>query len=129
HRGHHHLRTVELGELGPATMDPRILRTLADDYPEWAVARTFNVATPAVGTDWSFTVPGESILGVFSIVATLATSAAVANRVPTLRVTDGSATFWRVGAGAAITATLTTVVSWLPELGYRDTALAGASMV
>lgn len=106
-----------------------LLREIADDWPAAAILRTVNVPNPNVGTDWTTTVPGESVWGVLSIVGTLTTSAAVANRVPTLRVTDGTATQFRIGSPVALTASLATVVSWLPELGYSSTAIAGASVV
>lgn len=103
-------------------MDPRVLRTIADDWPESAVVRTFTVANPGVGTDWKFTVPGESVLAIFSVTATLTASAVVANRAPIAFTTDGNAILFRVGPGAAVTASQTVIFSWLPELGYRDTA-------
>lgn len=46
--------------------------------------RQLNVAQPAVGTDWAFINPGETILRVVSLVARLATDANVANRTVTL---------------------------------------------
>lgn len=103
-------------------MDPRVVQVLADDWPETAILRTFTVANPAVATDWTFTVPGESVLGVFTISARLVTDGNAANRIPVLRVTDGATALFRVGVGAALTATTTTDLSWLPEIGYRDTA-------
>lgn len=105
-----------------------LLREIADDWPAAAVARTFPVAQPNVGTDWTVTVPGESVWGVVSIAATLVTSAVAASRVPTLRVTDGVSTLMRFGCPVNITTGLTTLVSWVAELGYASSAINGATV-
>jgi len=46
--------------------------------------RQLNVVQPAVGTDWVFINPGETVLRVVSLVARLTTDANVANRTVTL---------------------------------------------
>lgn len=48
------------------------------------------VAQPAVGTEFTLTAPGGEYWRVVSLRFTLVTSAAVANRTPRLRVSDGT---------------------------------------
>ena len=104
-------------------MDTRVLKLLADDWPEAAVVRSFTPPNPAAGADFTVTVPGEACWAVFSITATLTTSVAVANRVPVFRITDGTNTLQRYPSPANITASLTTLISLLPELGYTSSAI------
>lgn len=106
-------------------MDAKLLRWLAEDWPAPAVYRTVRPADPAVATDWTITAPGESTWVVVGITATLVTDANVANRHPDLTLTDGSTTLWRLPAGAVITAGITTIISWLPMLGYASPAILG----
>jgi hypothetical protein len=109
-------------------LDLKLIRLLGEDWPAPVVLRVLPVAQPAAGADFSFAVPGESSWGLVAVSATLVTSAAVANRVPVLRFTDGSNVYFRKPALAAITATLTTQVSWVPELGSDQTALSGGAL-
>lgn len=106
-------------------MDTRLLRAIAEDWPAPVVYRSVSVLAPAVATDWVATVPGESVWGIVGIVATLVCDANVANRHPDLTVTDGTAALYRVTAPFAITANATAVLSWVPGLGYANTALLG----
>jgi hypothetical protein len=55
--------------------------------------RTRKIANPAAGADWTFKAPGGFYWRITSIVARLVTSAAVANRVLTLRAGDQT-NFW-----------------------------------
>jgi hypothetical protein len=109
-------------------VDAKLLRWFGEDWPAPVVQRVVPIASPAAGADFTITTPGESTWSVLSIAATLTTSAVVANRVPVLRMTDGSSVLWRVPALVAVTASLTTQVSWVAELGYQQAALSGGAL-
>lgn len=109
-------------------MDTKLLRDLGEDWPSPVVLRVQPVTPPVAGADWSFPVPGEGTWGIVAISATLVTSAAVANRVPVLRFTDGTNVYFRTPALVAITATLTTQISWIAEVGTIQTALSGGAL-
>lgn len=108
--------------------DVRALRAVAEDWPASIVMRTVAVTAPAAGADWTLTCPGESVWAVYATTARFVTSAVVANRAPKLVITDGSNTMFDITDDVAITATLTTQISWLSLLGYQDTAIAAASL-
>lgn len=110
-------------------MDAKLLEWLAEDWPAPVVFRTTAPANPAVATDWTVQAPGEGTWWVTSVVATLVTDANVANRHPDLTLTDGTNTLWRIPPGALITASLTTVISWVPGLGYASPAIVGNRLV
>lgn len=76
-------------------------------------AVTATVANPAAGADWTYTVPAGVQLTLISVRAVLTTSAAVANRVPLLRVTNPTAQII-LDAGSPTTqaASLTYTYSW-----------------
>ena len=109
-------------------MDPRILRAMADDWPAPFVYRTVSAPTPAAGTNWTFTVPGESVWGLVAITAKLVTSAVVANRAAVLNVSDGTTVLYQIAPGAVQAASLTTTYSWLPELATFDNTITGGAL-
>lgn len=85
--------------------------------------RPVTIPAPAVNTDWRVTCPGQGIWRIQALRASLATSAAVANRQVSLVLSDGTADFATVPASAAITASKTGVVSTIPgapSLGVAD---------
>lgn len=106
-------------------MDSSLLARLAVIDPHGPHLRVAKIANPSAGTDFSVTVPGESIWQLLAVTATLTASANAANRTPALKVTDGSATAWEVSAPVAITANQVVVISWIAELGFTDVAVTG----
>jgi hypothetical protein len=102
-----------------------LLRELASDNPTDANVRVLPQANPAAGTDFKITVPGQSVWQLYALTATLTTSATVANRTPALNITDGTSIVTQVAPGVALTATLTTVVSWLAEGPGLATSIVG----
>lgn len=73
--------------------------------PGWI--HSLNVANPAAGTDWLFTVPANARMRIVSLQAQLATSAAVANRNVQIFVNDGVNPYWTHGVAATIPASTT----------------------
>lgn len=73
---------------------------------------TVSVANPAAGADWTATVPAGRRWHVQSVIGTLTTSIAAANRRPRLLVTDGLVTLVAVPSGVAETASLAWVNVW-----------------
>lgn len=79
-----------------------------------------NVSSPAAGAEWSFTVPSNTALRVWSIRYQLVTSVAVANRFPAVQwVPDGTNITYIAGIPQAspVTASLTVAVSHGVENG------------
>lgn len=86
---------------------------MVDQLPSWPGAEFVNstegpgwkeslqVSNPAAGADWSQTVPTGARWRVESIVATLTTLVAVANRIPTFIVDDGVNVVFQVDVIAA----------------------------
>lgn len=60
------------------------------------LSKTVLVSAPAAGADWSIAVPGAVVWQVEAVTAILTTSATVANRLPRLRLGDGSNTFCEI---------------------------------
>jgi hypothetical protein len=87
--------------------------------------RVYPLASPGVGVDWAVTVPGGVRWNVQSLLATLTTSAVVANRLALLRISDGSTIHTRLPANAAVVASSTNYFSWV--IGGQE--YAPASMV
>lgn len=56
--------------------------------------RTRKIPNPVAGADWTFKAPGGFYWRITSVVARLVTSAAVANRVVTLRASDQTNTWY-----------------------------------
>lgn len=76
--------------------------------------RTIPVANPAAGSDWLLTGPGQGVWRVVGFSALFTASAAVANRVPTLRLSTSDGTLATAPSGAAITAGLAVTLSSFP---------------
>jgi len=74
--------------------------------------RSIGGTTPAAGAEISETVPTAAIWRLISFRYTLVTSAAVANRLPQLLISDGANTLAQVGAAVSIAAGVTTVFSY-----------------
>ncbi len=70
--------------------------------------RIVQVANPAAGADWSVQVPGSEAWDVRSLVATLTTSAVVANRAPRLELAEVGIVNARFQPGRAPAASQTT---------------------
>lgn len=74
-------------------------------------------AVPAPGADWSFTLPSGADYQLLLATATLTTSAAVANRFPTIAFQNGDGlTFFRSVDNTAITATTAASISFGPDV-------------
>lgn len=71
-------------------------------------------AAPAVGADWRYTGPGQGIQRIVAMRGVLTTSAAVANRLVSLVLSDGTFDYATVPSPAAITASKSGVVSTVP---------------
>lgn len=65
--------------------------------------RVFQVPTPAVGTDWSFTVPGHEAWEILAASFVLTASAVAATRVPSLVIDDETLTYFATYLGASPT--------------------------
>ncbi len=81
--------------------------------PAERVRRVVPVPSPAAGADWSVAVPGGTLWVVRALKAQLATSAVVANRIPNLRVTDGTNVVCQIAHQQNITTGTTSILSWI----------------
>jgi hypothetical protein len=84
--------------------------------------KTVTVPNPAAGADWSLTVPASEVWSLVTITATLTTSAAVANRAPSLVVSDGNVRYARMPAIQTQAASLVGITTWGP---YGQSGLTG----
>lgn len=73
--------------------------------------KQITVANPGAGVDWRHTCPGIALRRIIALRALFTASAAAANRVPTLVLSDGSDDFAASGVATAITANQATAVS------------------
>lgn len=99
----------------------------------YSVGRGFpqvkGVASPAAGAGFTYALTGSAVENLQAVAFRLVTSAVVANRVPVLDVLDGDgAVIASTMAGAAITASLTTTVSFWQGAGAFS-GLTGARLV
>lgn len=78
--------------------------------------------TPGAGAEFGFTAPGQGLWRVISLAFTFTTSAAVANRVPSIVVDDGTSVFLRIPTQQAQAATLAITYS-----AFTDAANANAA--
>lgn len=92
-----------------------------------AFLKQVRVDNPAAGADWRHTCPGQGVQRIVALRAVLATSVAVANRLPSLVISDGTDDFATIPAGAAIAASLSGVVSTLP--GAPSVGAAGGPLL
>lgn len=67
---------------------------------------------PAAGAEISETVPAGKAWLLLAFHVTFATDATAANRIVNLAFDDGSTTFYRQATTAAVTASLTPVITW-----------------
>lgn len=81
------------------------------------IPRRIPVASPVAGADWSFPVPGGAIWYPLSVVATIVTSAVVANRNIALTYSDESGAYVRIVTSATVPASTTSRQSWARGLG------------
>lgn len=82
------------------------------------LVKSVPVANPAAGADWNAVVPAGCAWELLSAEGTLTTSAAVANRVPNLRIRDAAGLeLSRIGPQAVQAATLVGVFSYLVGFG------------
>lgn len=81
--------------------------------PAERVRRTIVVPDPAAGADFVVPVPGGVVWDVLSLKARLVTAAAVANRVPNLRITDGNEMVATIAQQQAFPAGGTSDLSWV----------------
>lgn len=94
----------------------------SNDVP---LIREFIVANPAPGADWTFLPPGQATYRIMSLRAVLTASAAVANRLTTLSITDGETTWAFMPGATAITAGLTVAVETYPGAAQHGSLAAG----
>lgn len=86
------------------------------------VVRPFVQANPAAGTEVVLTVPGGVVWELLSVRATFTASAAVANRRPSLRITDADGLdYQRYHTRVDIAAAGVANYNWITGLGYQDT--------
>ncbi len=69
------------------------------------------VANPAAGADWTFTVPTTTRMRIVSLAATLTTAVAVANREPQIIIDDGVNTYWEAEVAVNIPASTVNVIT------------------
>jgi hypothetical protein len=91
-------------------MDPRI----SGQEPWRRVRRTVKSAVPAAGAEATIQVPGDKLWRVESVLATLVTSATVANRTARLVISDSDGTFRAIPAATDQAASATSIYQWLP---------------
>lgn len=84
------------------------------ESPFRRVRRIVSGNAPAVGADWTVTVPAGFTWRLVSVIADLTTSAAVANRDPHFTVSDGTTVFEIVPPSAMQAASLTRHYIWFP---------------
>lgn len=72
------------------------------------------VISPAVGTDWRHTCPGQGIQRIIAIRALFTAAAVAVTRLPALVLSDGSDDYATVPASAGVTTGLATVFSAFP---------------
>lgn len=92
------------------------------------VEKTASVPAPAAGADWSYRVDGGTWQRILLASGTLTTSAAVANRVPRLTISDADGNIyyqWTVGIAQAAGATQRYSASITPLVGGIGGAGAG----
>lgn len=87
------------------------------------IPRVIRVAAPAPGADFDIPVQSGAMWFVESIVATLTTSAVVANRAPSIRIDDGSTTFCVIGGIGSQAASTSFIWSWMRNFGKSDFSL------
>lgn len=92
------------------------------------VLRTQLVANPAAGADWSFTPDSRAALEIKAVCAVFTSSAAVANRVPSLKITDGVETVAVIPPPNAQAASLAETYTWIAG-GASSTPGAGFPQV
>lgn len=80
--------------------------------------RGVRIATPAAGAGFSVVPDAGRAWEVLAVTAVLASSATSGTRLPTLSLTDGSATFWRIAEGAQIIESETRQVSWIADYTF-----------
>lgn len=73
---------------------------------------TVPVPQPAAGAGWTFVVPAGHVYHLHSVLATLQTSAAVANRSARIQLGDGVRTFLDLPPAAVQPASVTWVYAW-----------------
>lgn len=106
-------------------MSDALMRAMAYGYEANRVMRIVAAPNPALGAEFSFTVPGQAIWRPLSLVATLAVDAAANPATPIIEYTDGSVVFARGLAGIAAPAAASTVYSFLPGNAFVAAAIVG----
>lgn len=76
--------------------------------------RQRGVAAPAAGADWTYSCPGQGLQRIVALRALFTASAAVANRLPSLVLSDGTDDYAASTVGTAITAGLASPVTTWP---------------
>lgn len=82
--------------------------------------RSITGTTPAAGAEISETCPTGARWDLLVFFAQFVTSAAAANRFPTLTLDDGANVYYRLGSGANQTATVTFRREWMPGIGLPN---------
>lgn len=95
-------------------MDARI----SGERPLRRYPRVVQVPKPALGADWSTTVPAGKTWGIRLARATLTCSAAAATRVPSLDLSDGTTTFAAIPPVETLVASDVASLTWLESVSY-----------
>lgn len=97
---------------------------LLSELVQTRMLRTFNVAAPGAGAEWSAVVPGGTIWELISVRYSFSTSGTVATRIPTIRVRDNDGVeSARYLPGTSQAATL--VIIYTAASGLPDATLTG----
>lgn len=97
------------------------LRALAAESYDGVRQKVWPWPNPAAGADFRITVPSPQFWLPVALFATLTTSSEVANRLPTLRVTDGTTTVFEAPVGAGLDESGTLTYSWIRDLATGAT--------
>lgn len=93
------------------------------------VHRVLDVPAPVAGAEWSFTVPSLGWLRIRSIVATLTTSAVVANRVAGFTLSDPDRVAYAASSNLALPASSAQRIVYMPGTGSGGLVGAGGTLL
>lgn len=100
------------------------LRKIGEDFDQ---PFTYEIRVPATlpgaGAEFQIQVPGNEIWCVHYVRAVLTTSAAVANRSPSITIGDGNRVAGKFGAGAVVAAATVQDITW----GWNLSTVTGAN--
>ena len=105
--------------------ESRLLDALARMAFMQRTLRVFPVTTPAAGADFSATVPGGFVWRPLAVTAKLVTSATVATRSVSLKITDQTNVLAQFAPFGTQAASLTATYSWANGAASAGTAAGG----